>query len=143
MSYVRGLRSYLAALVLLAACGDPELTCVEVDLSCAPLYPPSWDNVLANTLIPSCGTGNGVCHSSTGARGGLVLDQPATARAALARYVTPGDVACSEVTMRIFSTEPSLRMPRGGQLPAAEACAIAQWVAAGAPGPTDAGVDGP
>lgn len=133
----------LAAVVLCAGCPDDELTCVQVDLTCAPLYEPTWDNVVTNTLVPSCGTGNGVCHSTSGARGGLVLDDPATAYAHLARYVTPGDVSCSELTQRIFSTSSSLRMPRGSSLPAAEACAVAQWVAAGAPGPIDAGVDAP
>ena len=131
------------AALLLTGCPDDELVCVQVDLSCAPLYAPTWDNVLTNTLIPSCGTGNGVCHSTSGHRGGLILDDPATAHAHLARYVTPGDVACSELTQRIFSTSSALRMPRGSRLNAPEACAIAQWVAAGAPGPIDAGVDAP
>jgi len=134
----------VVALVLGAGCGGDELVCVEVDLSCAPLYAPTWDHVLHNTLIPSCGTGNGVCHSSTGQRGGLVLDDPATAYANLVTrgYVTPGDVSCSELTERIFSTSAELLMPRGSRLNAPEACAVAQWVAAGAPGP-GAGVDAP
>lgn len=132
------------ALAVLGGCHD-ELVCVEVDLSCAPLYAPTWDNVVTNTLVPSCGTGNGVCHSPTGARGGLVLGDPATAYQHLlgGGYVIPGDVACSELTERIFSSSSELRMPRGSRLPDAEACAIAQWVAAGAPGPADAGVDAP
>lgn len=125
------------ALALAGGCSDDELVCVEVDLTCAPLYAPTWDNVVTNTIVPKCGTGNGVCHSATGRQGGLDLHDPATAHAALVpRYVTPGDVACSELTMRVFSRSSSLVMPRGAPLPPAEACAIAQWVAAGAPGPT-------
>lgn len=117
----------------LTGCGEPELTCVEVDLTCAPLYAPTWDNVVTNTIVPRCGADG--CHTRAAPRGGLVLDDPATAYAQLARYVTPGDVACSELTMRVFAGPSSLLMPRGARLSAPEACAVAQWVAAGAPGP--------
>lgn len=132
-------------LLALSGCPDDELVCVEVDLSCAPLYPPTWENVVQTTLVPKCGTGNGVCHSATGHRGGLVLSDPSTAHANLLNggYLVPGDVSCSELTQRIFSTSSSLVMPRGAPLPPAERCSIAQWVAAGAPGPAttpDAGV---
>ncbi|MBP8809586.1 MAG: hypothetical protein KBG48_28880 [Kofleriaceae bacterium] len=130
----------LASLALgaLAAvgCDEPTLTCVEVDLTCAPLYAPTWDNLVTTTLLPSCAAAG--CHTRAAAAGGLILDDPATAYARLQPYVTPGDVACSELTMRVFAGPSSLLMPRGARLSEAEACAVAQWVAAGAPGPVTA-----
>ncbi|MBK9029982.1 MAG: hypothetical protein IPL61_01365 [Myxococcales bacterium] len=118
-----------------AACGDdPQLVCVTVDLTCAPLYAPTWANVYGTTVTPKCAASG--CHTTAAAKGGLVLDDPATAHAALTSYVIPGDVGCSELVERIYATAEALRMPRGSQLSTAEACALARWVAAGAPGPT-------
>ncbi|MBK7076828.1 MAG: hypothetical protein IPH44_31510 [Myxococcales bacterium] len=132
-------RLMAAALAALGAsgigCADPALTCVTVDLTCAPLYAPTWANVSATTLGPKCAASG--CHTTAAAKGGLILDDPATAYERLINggYVVAGDVACSELTERIFTKESSLRMPRGAPLSDAEACAVAQWVAAGAPGP--------
>ena len=133
-------RLMAAALAALAATGvgcadDAQLTCVTVDLTCAPLYAPTWANVSGTTLGPKCAASG--CHTTAAAKGGLILDDPATAYERLINggYVVAGDVACSELTERIFTAESSLRMPRGSRLSAAEACAVAQWVAAGAPGP--------
>ena len=123
-----------AALAALGAsgigCADPALTCVTVDLTCAPLYAPTWANVSATTLGPKCAASG--CHTTAAAKGGLILDDPATA---YERLINGGYVACSELTVRIFTKVSSLRMPRGAPLSDAEACAVAQWVAAGAPGP--------
>ena len=118
--------------------GEDTLVCVEPDLTCAPLYAPTWANVVATTVVPKCGASG--CHTAAARKGGLVLDDPATAYDHLVRggYVVPGDAACSELTERIYSTSASLRMPRGTPLSTAEACAVARWVAAGAPGPTTA-----
>jgi|JI9StandDraft_1071089.scaffolds.fasta_scaffold570358_2 hypothetical protein len=133
-------RLMAAALAALAATGvgcadDAQLTCVTVDLTCAPLYAPTWANVSGTTLGPKCAASG--CHTTAAAKGGLILDDPATAYERLINggYVVAGDVACSELTERIFTTASSLRMPRGARLSDAEACAVAQWVAAGAPGP--------
>jgi Planctomycete cytochrome C len=123
------------ATVLIGCGGDDGLVCVDVDLTCAPLYAPTWANVSTTTLMPKCGVAG--CHSTASHRAGLVLDDSATARDNLVGggLVVPGEVSCSVMIERIFSTSPSLRMPRGGKLSAAESCAVAQWVAAGAPGP--------
>ncbi|MEZ4404520.1 MAG: c-type cytochrome domain-containing protein [Kofleriaceae bacterium] len=126
------------ALGLASGCADdPRLTCVTVDLTCAPLYAPTWDNLMTTTITPKCAAAG--CHTTAAAQGGLVLDDDATAYAALSAYVVAGDVACSPLTERVFATAPSLVMPRGAPLSPAEACAVAQWVAAGAPGPVAAG----
>jgi hypothetical protein len=128
--------SLVVAVATQGACGDPELTCVTVDLACAPLYAPTYENVTEFTIHPKCAAAG--CHTAAASRGGLVLDDSVNARDVLVNrgYLVPGDVACSELTERIFTDESSLRMPRGSPLPAGEACAVAQWVAAGAPGPT-------
>jgi hypothetical protein len=136
-------RLMAAALAALGAgCADESLTCVTVDLTCAPLYAPTWANLAATTIGPKCAAAG--CHTTAAAKGGLVLDDPATAYAELIAggYVVAGDVACSELTERVFATAADLRMPRGSRLPAAEACAVAQWVAAGAPGPIAAAAEG-
>ena len=43
----------IALLLLLAGCGAPCLD--SVDVECAPLYEPTWDNVHSRTLEPTCG----------------------------------------------------------------------------------------
>ena len=137
----------LGVAALLAACSDDAtLTCVEdVDFAtCQPLYAPTWANVYDNTIVRSCSTGGRACHAAAGAQGDLVLEGSDHAYAALTTnhaYVTPGEAACSPMIERIYSGNPSLLMPRGARLSDPEACAVARWVAAGAPGPIDAGVD--
>lgn len=135
----------VAATALLAGCpGEDELVCVTVEPSCAPLYQPTWDNVFANTLAPKCGTGGTGCHEGAGSKGGLRLDESEIAyrglTSSIKNYVEPGDVGCSELIQRIYSTSSALVMPRGAPLSEAERCALTQWVSAGAPGPVDAGV---
>jgi hypothetical protein len=129
---------------LASGCSGPSLECIEVDPSCAPLYAPTWDNVFANTVQPKCGTGGGACHEGVGARGGLRLDESASAYQALTNvnrsYVMVDDVACSELLQRVYASSSELRMPRGASLGESERCALQQWVLAGAPGPIDAGV---
>jgi hypothetical protein len=130
------------------ACSDdaPTLTCVDdVDFgSCAALYAPTFENVYANTITRGCATGGRSCHAAAGNQGGLTLEGEARAYEALsARYLTPGDAACSELVMRLYTDEPALLMPRGARLPDPEACAIGKWVHLGAAPPAsliDAGV---
>ena len=59
-----------AALVALAlaSCTPP---CVEVSTDCEPLYEPTFDNVWALTLEPSCALSG--CHVPASAPAGLVL----------------------------------------------------------------------
>jgi hypothetical protein len=132
----------------LAACGEDPLVCVELDPTCAPLYPPTWDNVFDNTVHPKCGTGGSGCHEGVGARAGLRLDDRDLAYVNLTTrkdYVLVDDPGCSQLLERVYTTSSSLRMPRGSRLSDAERCALSRWVLAGAPGPIDAAVpvDGP
>lgn len=147
---LRGLLRRISVFAILSlvgstGCSGPDqLECVEIDPSCTPLYPPTWENVFANTLDPKCGLGGGTCHAGASARAGLRLDQSDLAYQGLTDpskdYVLVDDVACSELIQRIYSTSDKLRMPKGSSLPMAERCALTQWVLAGAPGPVDAGV---
>lgn len=134
--YPRRAAALLAALALpLGGCGDDTLTCVEVDLDCAPAYPPTFDNVFDMTLAPKCGLSN-VCHAGSNPRGGLDLSDRDTAYQQLVEaggdLVIPGDPSCSVMIERVFTTSSSLRMPRGTSLPDPEQCALALWVGGGA-----------
>ena len=137
----------LSIVAVTAGCPtDPSLACVDdVDLAaCRPLYPPTWADVYGNTIERTCASGGVACHAAAGARGGLVLEGSARAYAALTapgRYLTPGAAACSPLIERLYTPEADLLMPRGARLSEAEACAVARWVEAGAPGPLDAGID--
>ncbi len=136
----------LGLALALAGCPDDEtLACVAVDPTCTPLYAPTWPNVLANTFAPKCGVGGSSCHAGAAPNGGLHLDDPARAHADLIEpargLVIAGDPSCSEVVARMRASSSRLVMPRGSRLANAEICAIEQWIAAGAPGPADAGVD--
>lgn len=127
--------------LLLAACSskDSELTCVtNLDLSCAPLYAPTFDNVFTRTMKPTCAQPGGACHAAAGAQNGLVLENEGAAYALLLgktdgrARVLPGNAACSLVTEHLESTDASQVMPPGGQLQQAERCAIEQWIQNGA-----------
>ena len=167
------MRRLLAGLAAVAglggtACKDPPLYCVDtLDLTCAPLYPPTFDNVFKDTLIPECSTGGGSCHTPAGHQAGLSFDKTDPHAAYLQllmpssefpdrERVAPGDPACSVLIERIYSGTDRWHMPRGKTLADNEKCAIAQWVARGADehppdaapvpdaGPAiDAGVDAP
>lgn len=133
----------LSAGCALPACGEPELTCATVDLTCAPLYAPTFENVYANTLAMKCGDDRSACHSEAGRAGGLSLADAATAYAELtdpaAGRIVAGDVSCGHLIARLYTDEAELVMPSGAALGDSERCAIAQWIAAGAPGPAAAG----
>lgn len=123
----------------LAGCSDDgggTLECVtDVDFAtCQPLYQPTWENVHANTITRSCSTGGLSCHARAGAQGNVVLGDAAQSYQALldGGYLLPGNAACSELVMRLYTDDRDLLMPRGARLPDAEACAIGQWVAQGA-----------
>jgi hypothetical protein len=136
------------AAVALAGCpGNDELTCIEVEPTCAPLYPPTWENVFTNTLERKCGTGGSGCHEGASAQGGLRLDDSLAAYNALISpahdYVLLTDPGCSQLLTRVYTTSSSLRMPRGSNLPEAERCALQQWVLAGAPGPAVSSQEAP
>ncbi len=131
------MRWFVVLALACAGCpGDDPPECIEVDLTCAPLYVPTFDNVYANTLTDGCGSQRVACHSATGNKGGMSFETPDKAHAALlAGRVKPGDAACSEMIVRTQSLGESYQMPPGSALSEAERCALVQWVQNGAPGP--------
>jgi len=121
--------------------GPPHFSCVEdLDLGCSPLHdPPTFEAVFADTLSPTCASGSGTCHTSDGAKAGLVFEDADEAYDLLLGVdggearVLPGDPACSLIVERLFDMRPDLRMPPGpAPLPAAEQCTIVRWIAEGA-----------
>lgn len=134
---------------LLAGCpSTPPPACITVDTTCAPLYPPTFDNVWTNTLAKSCGNTNSSCHSATGHQDGLAMTDEAGAFSALLAAsgrdpsrmrVVPGNPACSLLIVRTDSPGTDYQMPQGDPLRASERCALLQWVQCGAPGPGSAG----
>jgi hypothetical protein len=137
----------------LVACSDPPLDCVQnLDTSCAALYPPTFDNVFQDTLVPKCSTGGGSCHTPEGHQAGFVVDpkdedgtyqqllMPSTTFPDRFRVI-PGMPSCSEVVERIYSTADRWHMPRGSSLAPEEECSIVQWIASGAARTPAAAVD--
>lgn len=128
----------VALLAALVGCkGDEGPACapVEVDVSCAPSYEPTYENLFRETLQPSCGRGGTVCHGPEGNQGGLTFaDREASRRALLGApgVVRAGDPSCSELVRRVVSTEGMIRMPPGASLPTGEQCAIIRWIGEGA-----------
>lgn len=135
-----------SSLLLVAACGDdsgpaaPALVCANVapdrsSPSCTPLYEPSYDDVFAKTLKPTCAKSGVSCHASTGRQGGLAFEDPDEAYRMLVdstHVVRPGDPSCSPIVARIVATDGKVRMPPGRSLEATEQCSIIQWIASGA-----------
>jgi hypothetical protein len=136
-------RLSLVVLASLAGCPSdtPVPACTAVDVSCAPGYVPTFDNVYTNTIVPKCSMTSS-CHSTAGHQGGLSLaDGEDAAYAALLatstidpsrKRVVPGDPACSLLIVRTASPGTSYQMPKGDPLSEQESCALVQWVAAGA-----------
>lgn len=112
---------------------DSPRVCTTYDPSCTPLYEPTFDQVFARTLKPTCAV-SANCHASGGKQGRVTFVEPQQAHDALItrELVEPGDAACSKVSVRIASTDPLMRMPPGRSLDPAEVCAIEQWIARGA-----------
>jgi hypothetical protein len=132
------MRSRFVVALALAGCpgDDPPPECIDVDLGCAPLYVPTFENVYDNTLAGTCGSQRVSCHSAAGMAGGMSFEDPATAHAALlAGRVVAGNPGCSEMIVRTSSVGESYQMPPGSPLPENERCALIQWVQNGAPGP--------
>ncbi|MBX3162525.1 MAG: hypothetical protein KF773_41565 [Deltaproteobacteria bacterium] len=116
--------------------GDDPPACIDVDLSCAELYEPTFENVYTRTLAVGCGATATACHSAAGRQGGMSFETMQTAFTSLrAGRVVPGDAACSEVIVRTSSPGESYQMPPGSALTAPERCALIKWVQNGAPGP--------
>jgi len=119
--------------VILTSCRGDDDACIDVDLTCQPLYDPVFDEVFTRTLLPKCGVPGSACHGDSGRQNGLGF---VTADEAydllLASRVVPGDPGCSLIVRRIESSDSSFVMPPGAPIAAAERCAIIQWIADGA-----------
>jgi cytochrome c551/c552 len=132
-------RMWFAAAVaaLAAGCpGDDPPACVTVDVDCAELYAPTFENVYTRTLATGCGSTALACHSAAGKKGGMSFEDMATAFTALrAGRVVPGDAACSEMIVRTTSVGEAYQMPPGSALTEPERCSLIKWVQSGALGP--------
>jgi hypothetical protein len=137
-------RSLLCCATILGAsgCGSSTPACVKTpSLDCSPLFaPPTYQAIFTQILEPNCATGMGTCHTPDGAKNGLVFADADAAYQLLlsppntSPRVLPGDPGCSLIMIRLESTDPNYRMPPGPTpLDPAARCAIAQWIAQGAP----------
>lgn len=115
--------------------------CVEYALEgCAPLYPPSYDQVWNQTLSNGCAEFGTACHAqedAAGALGGMTFVDPQQSwdhmLMASEPLVVPGDPLCSELLVRLASDDPAIRMPPGTSgLADGALCSIATWIAEGA-----------
>jgi len=111
-----------------AVCEAPQPT-----EGCTPAYEPTYTNVFATTLGPSCAKSGASCHAE-GAQGGLSFLDASDAYESLftRNAVVASGVTCSPLVARLESTDGKLRMPPGRALPEGEICAIRRWIAAGA-----------
>lgn len=103
--------------------------------ACTPLYEPSYDNVFARTLKPTCAKSGVSCHASTGRQGGLSFEDAEEAYGQLldtTQTARPGDPSCSVLVARVVATDGNFRMPPGRSIDPGEQCAIALWIANGA-----------
>jgi hypothetical protein len=137
--------TFAAAVVVVAGCGgkhDDAPACVtDLPKTCMPLYdPPTFTTIYEKILHSRCAEGIATCHTSDGAKGGLVFENEDDAYALLLGQrggrarVVPNDPACSLIIIKTSSTDPNFRMPPGNTpLPAAELCDIQLWIAQGAP----------
>ncbi len=141
------LSTVLSLTVLAWACGAredgtplPTRACADValdkaSLECEPLYEPSYDNVFAITLKPTCAKSGVSCHASTGHQGGLAFENADEAYRQLlesTQVVRAGDAACSALVGRIRATDGKVRMPPGRSLVRSEQCAVLRWIQNGA-----------
>lgn len=130
-------RAWFLVAALVFGCGDasedePSCTPAEEAPDCQPLYAPTFDNLHAQTLAPTCSPAGGSCHASEGAQGGLVLETADAAFAGLQAHVEPGAPRCSELVERLTTGDPQRMMPPGAPLPDSAVCAFRQWIHAGA-----------
>jgi hypothetical protein len=141
---IRGLAA-VALAALAAACGSSnassdEPTCLPeaVNTNCTALYEPTFDNVFKYTLSTTCAAPS--CHSGSQPTGDMALDQIDRAYTNLLSKsttgdprITPGDVHCGKLIVRLESKGKSYSMPPPpAMLQDGALCSIAQWIAMGA-----------
>jgi hypothetical protein len=117
--------------------GEPTCLAEAQSTDCTALYAPTFDAVFANTLSGTCAARE--CHRAPNPTGNMALDEIETAYTNLLAKsstgeprITPGDVKCGKVIVRLETPGESYSMPPGRQLPATELCSIRQWIANGA-----------
>ncbi len=128
-------------LALLTGCpsdpeAEPPVACLDggVTQVCTPAYEPTYDQIFATTLQPTCAKSGVSCHAPQGPQGGLdFADKESSYTRLLQRAVRPGSPECSLLVQRIIATDGRFRMPPGRSISEGEQCAIIQWVAGGAP----------
>jgi hypothetical protein len=143
-----GVSALLAGGCAGSAPDEQEPTCLSAaaNLDCQASYglaadgktiAPTFQQVFDNTL-PNCTHSN--CHGGSDPAGGLELDDIQTAHQELLAKdangeprVTPGDVKCGKVIVRLEMAGKPWSMPRGGHLDERDLCAIRHWIAEGAP----------
>ena len=113
----------------LVAC-EPAPQCADVSSDCDFLYEPTFDNIHANTLLPSCALGG--CHDAATAQAGLDMEEIETAYDSLLDgRVEPGNVNCSTLILKIENDRNG--MPPGSPMSESERCVLRKWIDAGAP----------
>jgi hypothetical protein len=106
---------------------------------CTPLYQPTFEKVFTQTLQAGCAVGENSCHTSAGAKGGLIFEDIDASYAALTDperddvLVLPGDPGCSALMIILEKDDPQDVMPPGNPLSDGERCAIMKWILNGAP----------
>src|SRR5690348_6224963 len=83
MRHVTPAFSLLAAALIASACSGGDVCLTSVDTACAPLYTPTFDQIFARTLQPTCAQAGASCHASAGGMGGLVFEDADAAYALL------------------------------------------------------------
>jgi hypothetical protein len=130
------------------ACGAPSVTDTGVpSWARAPMLDvdggTGFQAIHTGILEPRCAVAG--CHTDTTRAGGLSLEEPCAAHAALLgsgtcgkTYVRAGDAAASFLVEKLEMEKPSCggSMPPTGQLPEGLRSAIRSWIDAGAEGPS-------
>jgi hypothetical protein len=121
--------------VLLPHCGEGNVCLEPLDLDCAPLYEPTFENVHSITFSVKCALGGTSCHGDSGNKGGLSFSSDIdTSYDELmgSGRIDVNQPECSVLLTRLLADLPAEVMPPGNPLQEAELCAVKLWIAAGA-----------
>jgi hypothetical protein len=128
-----------------AACGSsnsgpdqgPACLAAPVSTDCTPFYPPTFANVWNQTIVMKCALGG--CHKGSDAKAGMDLSNKDNAYTELLTKsttseprVTPGDLKCGKLIVRLDTKGEVYSMPPNNPLDEATLCSIRQWIANGA-----------
>jgi hypothetical protein len=125
----------------------PKCLAQPADATCTdPLYgfhngqlAPTYDDIYTRTLKPTCAVEG--CHSGPNPPNGLSFDDESASYDALqakdfagdAPRMTPKDLACGALIVRLETPGHSWSMPGGRHLDEPTLCVIRHWIANGAP----------